>query len=1115
VCVEFLLDVGRLLLSDLAERRLDVCLPKSTCQRAIRVVTIIGDPPAGIVARFAMSASADQNLLFGILAVQLDFISYDALIAAMNVWQLDKNKPLGDILLDWGQFSSDRLQLLTALVGEYLRKHGDDPRQGLAALSSLPQTLWQRLAAVSDEGLQESITWVASGRSSGPEPRLSPTIPMPKENARYRILRPHAKGGLGEVFVAEDTELGRHVALKEIQDRFAHDPESRVRFVREAQITGGLEHPGIVPVYGLGTYGDGRPFYAMRFIKGDNLKEAIRRFHGVLDSSPARRFDSVEFRQLLQRFIDVCNAVAYAHSRGVLHRDLKPGNIMLGKYGETLVVDWGLAKPTRWSVRNEGGTDEATFQPRSGSTSSATVVGLALGTPAYMSPEQSAGRWDDLGPASDVYSLGATLYELLTSKPPFSEWNPGAIQRGDFPSPRAVVPAVPRALEAIARRAMAPKPADRYVSAVDLAKEIERWLADEPVTAWTEPATAQMRRWMRKHSRSVTGAVAALVVGSVALAGGLTAVERQRQLTAVQEREAARERDQKAAALAVSQKRLAQVERGIDILTSVFTDLDPRNEEKDGKPLRYLLSQQLDRATEQLTGEAVGDPLAVARLQNQLGQAQLRLGAAPQAIRLFEAARATFTAQFGPDHADTLLSTNNLASGYHEVGRLDQALPIYEETFKRRRATLGPNHPDTLRSMGDLARGYHDAGQLKNALPLYEEALKKTRAELGPDHRDTLTAMNNLALGYQQAGQRDKALLVYEEALKLLRSKLGPDHTDTLSCMNNLARSYHEANQLDKALPLLKEVLELTRAKLGPDHPNTIISMGNLASGYQAAAQLDNALPLYEETLRLCRAKLGSDHPHTLTAMNNLALGYEDAGRLDKALPLYEETFKKKRANLGPDHPNTLNSMNNLAAGYLAAGQLDKSLPLFEETLTRMRSKHGSEHPVTLDSMGNLAGAYLAARQPQNALPIFLEFLTGQKKRLGEDLRFAGIQASVAAALIKSNEYIAAEPILRECLAIREKLDSDAWTTFDTMSMLGASLIGQKKYAEAEPLLLGGCEGMMQRQDKIPKTSWGQMTDAQNRLVQLYNATGSKEKADAWRARLAGLLWDIADVPAK
>ena len=232
---------------------------------------------------------------------------------------------------------------------------------------------------------------------------------------RYQILWPHARGGLGQIFAAQDTQLHRRVALKEIQPELAEDPVCRERFVVEAEITGNLEHPGIVPVYGLERRPDGRPFYAMRFIKGENLSTATRRFHA--DASPD--FLGLDFRWLLRRFVDVCNTIAYAHSRGVLHRDIKPSNIMLGPFGETLVLDWGVAKPL-------GGpgtagpsppirTDLSTFRPNAGN-GSVTITGQAVGTPAYMSPEQAAGNLEAMAPASDVYSLGATLY-VLTDRP--------------------------------------------------------------------------------------------------------------------------------------------------------------------------------------------------------------------------------------------------------------------------------------------------------------------------------------------------------------------------------------------------------------------------------------------------------------------------------------------------------------------------------------------------------------------------------------------------------------------------------------------------------------------------------------------------------------------------
>jgi hypothetical protein len=237
----------------------------------------------------------------------------------------------------------------------------------------------------------------------------------------------------------------------------------------------------------LGTYGDGRPYYALRFIRGDSLKEAIEHFRAdaALQADPGRR--SLELRKLLRRFLDVCNAIDYAHSRGVLHRDIKPGNVIVGKYQETLVVDWGLAKAVG---RSDPGAvpDERPLVP---SSLAETLPGSALGTPPYMSPEQAAGDLDRLGPRSDVYSLGATLYCLLTGKPPFLGDDAGLIlrqvQQGAFSRPRMLDPSIDPALEAVCLKAMARRPEDRYGSPRALAEDIERWMADEPVSGYREP----------------------------------------------------------------------------------------------------------------------------------------------------------------------------------------------------------------------------------------------------------------------------------------------------------------------------------------------------------------------------------------------------------------------------------------------------------------------------------------------------------------------------------------------------------------------------------------------------------------------------------------------------
>jgi len=477
-------------------------------------------PRSGKTARpRAAAAAAGRNLLFGILALQNSFINRDALLAAFNSWVEDKSQSLGQILITQGALSAARLSLLEALVTEHLQQHGGDTERSLAALNSIESARLD-LQAIADPDLQASLPHV-TGASTDVDPDATLTYQPDAQRVgggRYHIVRFHAKGGLGEVYVARDDELHREVALKRMQDLFTSDPVSRSRFVLEAEVTGGLEHPGIVPVYGLGCDEDGRPFYAMRLIKGESLSDAITRFHSAAQvagrDAGAR---SLALRTLLGRFVDICNAMAYAHSRGVLHRDLKPSNVMLGPYGETLVVDWGLAKvigrPDNWET---SGLTEGTLRPPS--SEGLALTQSAVGTPQYMSPEQAGVDLDRVGPRSDVYSLGATLYTLLTGRSPFAKDELHVmlrrVQTGDFPPPRQVKREVAKALEAICMKAMALSPEARYSTARDLADDIEHWLADEPVSALPESIGQRSARWVRRHRTLAQslGAASLLVV---------------------------------------------------------------------------------------------------------------------------------------------------------------------------------------------------------------------------------------------------------------------------------------------------------------------------------------------------------------------------------------------------------------------------------------------------------------------------------------------------------------------------------------------------------------------------------------------------------------------------
>jgi len=367
----------------------------------------------------------------------------------------------------------------------------------------------------------DPLVTVEQPDSARPKPSVSsdrPDVdgdPFVNPTGRYIPIRPHARGGLGEVYVALDQELSRNVALKAIKAPLADDPANQARFVREAEITGKLEHPGIVPVYGLGRSEDGRPYYAMRFIEGESLDIAIDRFHTMANETSTVGERSVALLGLLRRFIDVCYAIEYAHSRSILHRDLKPSNIMLGKHGETLVVDWGLAKYlSETDERIPSATAATAILPPS-HDSEQTLPGSRIGTPAFMSPEQAAGRLEQLGPRSDIYNLGATLYYLLTGQAPFDNAPAGVLilhaQLGDFPRPSQVALwPVPSTLEAICLKAMALRPENRYETARELAEDIERWFADEPVLAEPESIWKRLARWSRRHRTWVRAATAVL-----------------------------------------------------------------------------------------------------------------------------------------------------------------------------------------------------------------------------------------------------------------------------------------------------------------------------------------------------------------------------------------------------------------------------------------------------------------------------------------------------------------------------------------------------------------------------------------------------------------------------
>jgi serine/threonine-protein kinase len=808
------------------------------------------------------SAHSDRNLLFGILALQMDFISRDALIRAMHAWVLEKAKPLGQVLLEQGALSAEARGGLERLVELHVGAHGGQPERSLAALRA-PQTVRRELEQIADPELHASLAHVPAaplgqgapdtrqdGAPSSDSLSEGDTYRTPSyysvgsltsAGLRFRVLRPHAKGGLGQVSVALDEELHREVALKEIQEQYADHPHSRARFLLEAEVTGGLEHPGVVPVYGLGCHADGRPFYAMRLIHGVSLGEAIKQFHSAEVPGRDAGERGLALRGLLRRFVDVCNAVAYAHSRGVLHRDLKPANVMLGPFGETLVVDWGLAKATGEAAA-EDGSPQGPLRPASAGGSAPTQAGAAIGTPAYMSPEQAAGRLDELGPASDVYSLGATLYHLLTGRAPFTASDVGealrAVQRGDFPPPRQVKPAVPAALAAVCLKAMAPRPQGRYGSAKALAADVERWLADEPLDAYREPLPARLGRWSRRHRASVMSAAAALAVLALSL-GVLAAVlsGHNRALAAANGREReAKDRESSAKEKARENFRLAR-QAVKDYCVKI--SLDPRLKQADFTGLRKELLATAVEFHQKFKDQEGDDPeVRAERAQAyfELAYIAKETGAPEEALGHYHQALALWVplVEAHPDNRDYrwgLSATyNDLAGLYEDVGRPAEAEGAYRKalTLKQELADSDPSDEAAQRNLGmthgNLALWLAGRRQFPEAEEHYGKALATWQALAGA-HPGNARYLRNLAdirhklsYLYSQTRRRDEALQGYQQALAL-RQRLHQEHRDNPEYQEDLGWShwnlgyfYREAGEDGKAEEAFRQAVAARQA---------------------------------------------------------------------------------------------------------------------------------------------------------------------------------------------------------------------------------------------------------------------------------------------------------------
>jgi serine/threonine protein kinase len=565
--------------------------------------------------------SADRNLLFGVLALQADLIDANRFAEACTAWSARKDTPLADLLVERGWLTPADRDGVEQFLQRKLKKHAGDVHASLAEVMSDP--VHQTLTNVADPIVHQTLSAVLT--PDGVHEKATINY-QPAGRERYTLTRLHAQGGIGRVWVARDGDLAREVALKELLGGGGDNPAVVARFVEEAQITGQLQHPNIVPVYELArpTEPGKGPFYTMRFVRGRTLAAAIKQYH---ERRRANEAGPLELRELLNHFVAVCNAVAFAHSRGVLHRDLKPGNVVLGDFGEVIVLDWGLAK---LKGATETQTSLLPVSVNQESSRDATLQGQALGTPSYMPPEQAEGRVDLIDERSDVYGLGAVLYDIPTGEPPFDGPDTPTVLiqvvADEPPPPRRKAPETPKPLEAVCLKALAKKPAGRYPTVKELARDVERWLGDEPVSVFLEPVLVKTGRWVKQHRQAVSVAAVLLFAALPLLI--LLALNRQQALrqSEVQREENRQQREIAEANEKIAKEREAETHAVLDFLQNKVVAAARPEGLGGGLGVDVSLRKAIETAVPAVTESFAGQPLIEAKLRMTLGDSFLYLG---------------------------------------------------------------------------------------------------------------------------------------------------------------------------------------------------------------------------------------------------------------------------------------------------------------------------------------------------------------------------------------------------------------------------------------------------------------------------------------------------------
>ncbi len=914
-----------------------------------------------------------QNVLFGTLAVQYRLVTPRQLQPVAQRWAENPSRDLAEYLSDSDLISAKDAEFVKNAVDRALNTHDGNSDAAIAACGGADSVFAFDAKDSSEAELSSGIDVDALLRPElTPDPSNTPTLhndssrpkagsadnppkpaltPAPKSayvelpgdkpeavveaEDRYSFIEEYARGGMGRVLLVHDTHIGRDIALKELLPERTGSTASGAtpqtnpilaRFVQEARITGQLEHPAIVPVYELGYRADGTLYYTMKLVRGRTLAKALRECNGLRDRMA-----------LLPHFVNLCQAIAYAHSRKVIHRDLKPGNVMVGEFGETVVIDWGLAKikGRQDDAREAMSETIQVFRLGEAHDAAKTQEGLAMGTPAYMAPEQARGDLDNVGERSDVYALGAVLYELLTGRPPYTGKSSREIIEQvltqDPVSAETIESDAAPELAAICRRAMRRDPADRYATAKELAEEVSRFLSGSLVAAYDYSTKETVQRFVNRHKAILSTAAAGLVViFAVGIMYNIRLLSKNAELeNSVTQAIAAREeaddaRLEASAALMLAEENFQVAGLAIDRL---FTDVSESEflAAPGASPVRNKLLRGSLAYYQQLA-DALSTKAPSPEMQQNLAEAYLRLadvahsvGEDDEALRSYTDAQAflaTLTAE-QPDNTQYLglqaRALHELAILQEDQGRLDEAMQSNEQALALRQglADLDPENPKHKRGLADsynnLAVLYKSQGNLTKAAEYSQKALDQ-RGQLVLANSDDLAlrteyavSLGNHGLLKEEEGLTFEALDSFMKALKVQDELVtnNPGDPDLLEVQArtqaNVANLHYDEDRYDEAARWIGDAV-ISFERLSTIYPAMVEYQTDLASGlttqglvYRKLDRLDDALEPMNAALGI-RLRISEQYPDRDIRVD-LAHSYFNLGLLQIDLETPEESL--------------------------------------------------------------------------------------------------------------------------------------------------------------------------------------------------------------------------------